>query len=75
MVNIRVGLGFYLKTLTLSSKPVFFNLFATTEPFRKCLLLIEPFAVIQVSVLLQWHWSVVANFVPGNFVLFQQNPW
>jgi len=35
----------------------------------------EPYAMIQVSVLLQAHGTVVANFVPGNFGLFRRNPW
>jgi len=37
-------------------------------------LLMEPCAMIQVSVLLQPHRIVVANFVPGNFGPFWQNP-
>jgi len=36
--------------------------------------LIEPYAMIQVSTLLQPHRTVVANFVPGNFGLFRRNP-
>ena len=35
----------------------------------------EPYATIQVSVLLQPHRTVVANFVPGYFGLFRPNPW
>jgi len=38
-------------------------------------LLMEPYAMIQVSILLQPHRTVVANFVPGNFGLFRQKPW
>ena len=38
-------------------------------------LLTEPYAMIQVSILLQLHRTVVANFVPGNFGLFRRNPW
>jgi len=38
-------------------------------------LLVEPCAMIQVSVLLQPHITVVANFFPGNFSLFWWNPW
>jgi len=38
-------------------------------------LLMEPYAMIQVSILLQAHVTVVANFVPDNFDLFLQNPW
>jgi len=46
-------------------------------------LLMEPYAMIQVSillsvktvVLLQTHRTVVANFIPGNFCLFRWNPW
>jgi len=38
-------------------------------------LLMEPYAMIQVPILLQRHRTVVANFVPGNFGLFRQNPW
>jgi len=35
----------------------------------------ESYAMIQVSILLQPHRSVVANFVPGNFGLCRRNPW
>jgi len=38
-------------------------------------LVMEPYAMIQVSILLQLLRPVVANFVPSNFGLFQQNPW
>jgi len=38
-------------------------------------LLVEPHAMIQVSLLLQPNRTVVANFIPGNFSLFWQNPW
>jgi len=38
-------------------------------------LLNEPYAIILVSVLLQPHGIVVANFVPGNFGLFRRNSW
>jgi len=38
-------------------------------------LLMEPYALIQVSILLQPHKTVVANLVPGNFGLFRRNPW
>jgi len=38
-------------------------------------LLMEPYAMIQLSILLQSHRIVVANFVPGNFGLFRQNAW
>ena len=38
-------------------------------------LLTEPYAMIQVSILLQQHRTVVANFVPGEFGLFRRNPW
>jgi len=31
--------------------------------------------MIQVSILLQPHKTVVANFVAGKFVLFRRNPW
>jgi len=34
----------------------------------------EPYAKIYVSLYLQPHRTVVANFVPGNFGLFQRNP-
>jgi len=33
-------------------------------------LLMEPYAMIQVSKLLQAHRTVVGDFVPGNFGLF-----
>jgi len=38
-------------------------------------LLTEPYAMIQWSILLQPHRNVVVNFVPGNFSLFPQIPW
>jgi len=38
-------------------------------------LLMEPYAMIQVSIMLQPHRTLVANFVPGNFGLFRRNPW
>jgi len=38
-------------------------------------LLMEPYAMIQVSVLLQRQRTVVVNFVPGKFGLFRRNPW
>jgi len=37
-------------------------------------LLMEPYAMIQVSTLLQPHRIVFANFVPGNFGLVRRNP-
>jgi len=37
-------------------------------------LLMEPYAMIQVSILLQRHRTVVANLVPGKFSLFRRNP-
>jgi len=38
-------------------------------------LLVEPYVMTRVSILLQPHRTVVANFVPGNFGLFRPNPW
>ena len=38
-------------------------------------LLMKPYAMIQVSILLQPHRIAVTNFVPGNFDLFWRNPW
>jgi len=38
-------------------------------------LLMEPYAMIHVSVLLQLHRTVVVNFVPGSFGLFRRNLW
>jgi len=35
----------------------------------------ESYAMIQASILLQRHRTVVANFVRGKFCLFRQNPW
>ena len=35
----------------------------------------EPYAMIEMSILLQQHRNVVANFVPGKFGPFQRNPW
>jgi len=37
-------------------------------------LFIKPYAIIEVSILLQQHRTVIANFVPGNFGLFRRNP-
>jgi len=36
-------------------------------------LLMEPYAMIRLSILLQPHRTVVANFVPGNFGLLLRN--
>jgi len=38
-------------------------------------LLMELYAMIQVSISLQTHRIVVMNFAPGNFILFGRNPW
>jgi len=40
-------------------------------------LLIEPYAMMQVSILLQLHRTVVANLAQDKFGLglFQRNPW
>ena len=35
----------------------------------------KPYVMIQVSILVQPHRTVVANFVQGNFGLFRRNPW
>jgi len=37
--------------------------------------IMEPYAMIQVSILLQPHRTVVANFVLRKFGLFRRNPW
>jgi len=34
----------------------------------------EPYVMIHVSILLQLHITVVANFVPENFGVFRRNP-
>jgi len=39
------------------------------------LLLMGPYAMIQVPILLQPNRTVVANFVPCNLGLFRRNPW
>jgi len=54
-------------------RAVFFNLFATREPFAMFVLLMEPYAMIQVSILLQPQRTVVTNFISGNFSLFRLN--
>ena len=56
-------------------KAVFFNLFAAGNLQQMFVLLMEPYAMTQVSILLQPHRTVVVNFVPGNFSLFRRNPW
>jgi len=38
-------------------------------------LFMEPYAMIQVSILLKLHRTVVANFVPSKFSLYRQNLW
>jgi len=38
-------------------------------------LLMEPWAMIHVSILLRPRRAAVANFVPGNFGLFLRHPW
>jgi len=35
----------------------------------------ETYTMIQVSIMLQPHGTVVVNFVPGNFGFFRWNPW
>jgi len=55
---------------------VFFNLFAAVESSAKvCLahgtLCNDP----SIYILLQPHRTVITNFVPGKFGLFQRNPW
>jgi len=35
----------------------------------------KPYAIIEVSILLQPHRTVIENFVPGNFGLFRRNLW
>jgi len=53
-----------------------FQRFYCSGTFRKCFpLLMEPYAMIQVSILLQPHRTVVASFVPTNFGLFLAEPW
>jgi len=49
----------------------YFSTFLLQQDFPQMfVLLMEPYAMIQVSKLLQPHRTVVANFVPGNFSLF-----
>jgi len=38
-------------------------------------LLMEPYAMIQVSISLQPDRTMVANLVPGKLGLFRRNPW
>jgi len=38
-------------------------------------LLVEPYAMIQVSILLQPHRTVVAKILPDKFGLYLRNPW
>jgi len=57
-------------------RPVLFNLCsAAVEPSANVCVAHGTYAMIQVSILLQQHRTVVANFVPGNFGLFRRNPW
>jgi len=35
----------------------------------------EPYAMLQVFLLLQLQSTMVANIIPGKFSQFQQNPW
>ena len=44
-----------------------------SDTFRKCLFLMEPYALIQVCILLQLHRIVVANFVTRKFGMFRRN--
>jgi len=37
--------------------------------------LMKPYAIVQVSLLLQLNRTVVANFIPRKFGLFRRNPW
>jgi len=54
---------------------VFFNLLLQRNLPQMFALLMEPYAMIQVTILLQLHRTVVANFVPGNFGLCRRNHW
>jgi len=58
-------------------RSMIFILFAATEASRPQMfaLLMEPYAMVQVPLLLQQHRTVVANFVPGKFGLHRRNPW
>jgi len=38
-------------------------------------LLMEPYAMIWMSIFLQPHRHIVANFVQGKFGQFRRNPW
>jgi len=54
---------------------VFFNLFAATEPSTNVCVAHGSQCTCETMILLQPHRTVVVNFVPGNFSLFQRNPW
>jgi len=57
------------------STAVFLNFFWQWGLPQMFALLMETCAMIQLSILLQPHRTVVANFVPGNFGLFRRNLW
>jgi len=54
---------------------VSFNLFAATEPSTNVCVAHGALCNCETVILLQPHRTVVVNFVPGNFSLFQRNPW
>jgi len=62
-------------SLFLTFTSVFFNVFAAAEPSANVCIAHGTLCNCETVALLQLHWTVVANFVPGNFVPFRQNPW
>jgi len=52
-----------------------FSTFLQQNLLQMFALFMELYAMIQVSILLQLHRTVVANFVLGNFGLFWRIPW
>ena len=52
-----------------------FSTFLQQNLLQMFALFMELYAMIQVSILLQLHRTVVANFVSGNFGLFWRIPW
>ena len=54
----------------------FFNHFAAAEPSAKCLRCSwNPMQWSKCRYCYKPHWTVVANFAPGNFGLFRRNLW
>ena len=79
LVELEANIDIYqeIRALQFASPylcSVFFELFAAAELSANVCVAMGPCAIIQLSVSLHWHRTVVANFLPGNFDLFRGTP-